>query len=222
MRLQFNEKNVKKIENSPKNTRSLRFITDTRFAFACIGSAFLFLILGFLLSVVLPKTSAIRTCYAGFILLIIFSISFFSGISYKKLKKYCDSEGIDINDVEQDFNNTVIHGLGVSAVGNKYIIFSEKVIPFEKICWVFFFQPDPANKKGCITVCTNDGAAVNCAVPIDHAAAFLNEVNEKHPEVILGYSLELEKLFSSDFSEFKEKAASMKPESIYEIKSSNL
>ncbi len=222
MQINFDENKAKKIENSPKNTKSLRYITDTKIAFICLAVAFLFIAAAFGIAYIMPKSSAISKCLFGCIIGIIFSLVYFFGINYNKLKGYCRSVGIDINDVEQEFKNTWIHSLSLCSVGNKYFICIDKVIPFEKICWIFYSHQNTAQKNGCITICMTDGTVVEYIMSAEHAVVFLNEVNQKHPDVVLGYSFELEKLFSSDINEFKAKVDSMKPASIYEMKSSNL
>ena len=222
MQINFNEAKANKIENSHKNTKTLRYKTDTKLALIFLAAAFLFVAAAFGIACILPKSSAIGRCLFGAVSSIITSLFFFSGINYNSLKKYCLSVGIDINDVNMDFKNTLIHSPSLCAVGNKYFICSNKVIPFEKICWIFYSHQDTDQKNGCMTICMTDGNIVEYVMTKEHAVVFLNEVDRKHPDVILGYSLELEKLFASDINEFKTKADSMKPASIYEMKSSNL
>ncbi|MGN1089252.1 MAG: DUF6709 family protein, partial [Huintestinicola sp.] len=229
MKIKFNEKKVKDMENSKIREKSLKYRVDTVFAFYWLLSAAGFLILAILISMI--PIGSLRMPFmlsiAGMFFSVITAVRHFSGINYNKLKNMCRSAALNFDEVERDCEAALNFSGTPCIIGNRYIIISEKIISFEKVCWVFYgFKTVNNNgatvKRGSITVCFDDGTVSECIMKENKAAVFLNEVHRKHPEVILGFSFELEKLFRTNISEFRNLSVSMRPDSIYDAKSDEI
>ena len=222
MEIKFNEKKVKEMENSKAREKSLKYKVDTVFAFYWLLGASGFLIFAILISLIpignlrMPFMLSI----AGMVFSVITAVKHFSGVNYNKLKNMCRSAALNFDEVERDCEGALNFSGSPCIIGNRYIIISEKIISFEKVCWVFYgFKTVNNNgataKRGSITVCFDDGTVSECIMKENKAAVFLNEVHRKHPEVILGFSFDLEKLFRTNINEFRDTAASIRLNSIY-------
>lgn len=230
MVLNSNPDKVRKITDSPIKTKTLKHASDTTHGItALLWLVFFtaFLVLWHLFAGIRRGVIPHACAVLGIVYCIKLCIYHFSAGNYKKLKNYCRQNNIDFADVEKDWENRRIYGPALCAVGDRYFICIDGIIPIEKICWIFFSDYNLHNegknvKKDFIAVCTADGAVAEYIFTPDYAAAFLSDMHEKHPEIILGYSFELEKLFANERNEFRTKAVSIRPESIYEMKSSTL
>ena len=235
MRFTFNENKLNKIENTPIKETTLKYVVDTKNginSLLCIAGLIVFMFVIYIIgSIILPsgRVGAMPAiiCIGGIIGMIKYAIYHFGGGNYKKLKSYCQSNGIDISDVENDFKNRRIYGNALCAVGDRYFICIDRVIPVDDIYWVFYSDykthtEGKDSKKFFLEICYNDGTITEYYAAPEYAAAILNELNRKHPNIVMGYSFALEKLYANERDEFIAKADAMRPESIYEMKSLNL
>lgn len=223
MKINFNEKKVKELENSKAREKSFKYKVDTKQAIILLLSG-----LGFgFLSLIIRAGVARIIAASGAIYSFINAVRHFSGANYNSIQQACKSSSISFEELERDFEGALNYNETPCMIGNRYMIIGGNVYSFDHICWAFYgyhsFNNNGAKgKNGVITVCIDDGSVAACVMKENKAAAFIDEVAQKHPETVLGYSYELEKLFRTNISEFKNLSGSMRPDSIYEAKSDDI
>ncbi|MGN0665868.1 MAG: DUF6709 family protein [Huintestinicola sp.] len=226
MTIKFSEKKTDKIDNSKIREKDLKYKLDTLRAYEMLRYTLFFVIIGAVVKVI-PFGDLDKYFYIsiiGAVVTIALALKYFAGTNYNKLKTTCQSASISFDEVERDMEGSLNYCGSTCIVGNKYLIIGENIHSFEKICWMYYYSRFVTNngakvKRRSIMIYLDDGSEFECCMNENKAVVFLNEIERKHPEVILGYSSDLEKLFSSDINQFRSNAASMRPQSIYEYKS---
>lgn len=142
MEIRFNEKKVKKSENSGIRKKSLKYKIDTVYAIEWLGFMLAFIVLKILIrSIPISRNSLgmpIILCSGAALFSLIIAIRFFAGKNYKKIKEICQSEGIEFYELEKDCENALNFCSTPCIIGNKYMIISEKIYSFDKVCWAFY------------------------------------------------------------------------------------
>lgn len=238
MEFKFNAQKVMRKEKSCERNRSLKYKTDISGVLVNLLFSGIFLLL-FMICVIITlagmnsKASLAILSAALFFISIIKSFSHLAGKNYRSIERICQALGISMENVEKDCENSLSFTTyfgddpEIVILGNRYFITRKSIIPAETISWIFYryktFRANNSNYiRKVITVCLTSGAVNEYFIREKQSAAFLNEAERLYPNVVLGYSPELEKLYMSERGRFKEAAQNIRPMSKYEVKKDEL
>lgn len=144
---------------------------------------------------------------AGLAVFAVASVVGFFGNGYmKNIQKYLQKDrSVSIAAIEEDFNQARLIEKHVW-VGSKWTVYMEgngaKILPNKELVWGYYFQRTGRNSVSEMRLYTKDKKVFHISLSEKGTQEALGVYVEQQPQMVVGYSSELEKMFNKNFEEF--------------------
>lgn len=193
--------NMKRLKREPGKHGDIAHEFGRHAAKGRVVSLFWGVVLGIVLPIVFPIMRSPNLFTIIGIIMIITAIAEMI-VSKKKdaalnLKNYCAEKSIDYTEIEQEWEKAVVYRSGgnVIALGEKHLIMCLGAYKWENVRQIYGSEMLAKNIRGttmltdCLRICLDDGNHIDCTFSKKDAVVFLNDIKQKHPNVVAGHEI---------------------------------
>lgn len=156
-----------------------------------------------------PLFWALMAAAAGLMVFAIVSLmGFFSNSYMKNIQKYLQKDSsVSIAAIEQDFNQAHLIDKSVW-LGKRRTIYMQgnvaQILPNNELVWGYYYRRTGRNSVSEMRLYTREKKMFNIGLSEENTQKALQVYVDEQPQMVIGYSSELEKMYGKNFRQFLE------------------
>lgn len=133
-------------------------------------------------------------------------VGFFGNGYMKNIQKYLQKDSsVSIGAIEEDFNLAHLVDKQVW-IGKKWTLYMEgnvaRILPNKELIWGYYYQRTGRHSVSEMRLYTKDKKLIHIGMSENATQEALRVYEKEQPQMVIGYSSELEKMFNKNFADF--------------------